>query len=56
MEEKSTQGLWQNYTTTRRVIREESKSYEKDVMDKCKEEPKLLFRDVNSKMKNRGNK
>ncbi len=37
---KNTQELWQNYTTTRneyvRVIREERKNYEKDVMDKCR--------------------
>ncbi len=47
--------MWQNYTTTRndcvRVITEERTSYENDVMDKCKEEPKLFFRCVRSTMK-----
>ena len=32
-----------------RVRREEEKRYEKDIVDKCKEEPKLFYRFINGK-------
>ena len=32
-------------------VRREKKSYEKDIVDKCKEEPKLSYRFINGKIK-----
>ena len=34
-----------------KIRREEEKNYEKNIIDKCKNEPKLFYRYVNSKMK-----
>ena len=36
-----------------RVRREEEKSYEKDIVDKCKEEPKPFYRFINGKLKHK---
>ena len=46
---------WRDYIEARnecvKVMREEKRDYEKDIMNKCKKEPKLFYRHVNSKMK-----
>ena len=34
-----------------RVRRDKEKIYEKDIVDKCKEEPKLFYRFINGKTK-----
>ena len=36
-----------------KVRREEKRNFEKDVIDKCKEQPKLFYRYVNGKLKNK---
>ena len=36
-----------------RIRREEEKRYEKDIVDKCKEEPKLFYRFINEKIKHK---
>ena len=38
------------YVTIRRV---ERRNYEKDIVDKCKDQPKLFYRYVNGKLKNK---
>ena len=48
---------WEEFKSARneyvRVLREEERDYEKGVVDKCKNEPKLFYRYVNGKMKNK---
>ena len=50
-----TDNYWRDYIEARnecvRVMREEKHDYEKDIMEKCKSDPKLFYRHVNSKMK-----
>merc|ERR1711980_82186 len=45
----------ENYTSLRneyaKVRKEEEKKFEKDIVDKCKEQPKLFYRFINKKMK-----
>jgi len=45
----------ENYTSLRneyaKVRKEEEKKFEKDIVDKCKEHPKLFYRFINKKMK-----
>ena len=36
-----------------RLRREEEKGYEKDIVDKCKEEQKLFYRFINGKIKHK---
>ena len=36
-----------------KICREEKRNYEKDITDKCKENPKLFYRYVNDKLKNK---
>ena len=48
---------WKNYVDARnecvRIMRNEKLNYEKDIMDKCKSNPKLFYRHINGKMKKR---
>ena len=48
---------WKDYVEVRnecvKILREEKYKYEKDIMDKCKSEPKLFYRHINSRMKKR---
>ena len=48
---------WQEYTTARNIYikihREERKNYERDIIRKCKDQPKLFYRYVNGKLKNK---
>ena len=50
-----TENRWREYIEARnesvRVMREEKYNYEKDIINKCKKEPKLFYRHVNNKMK-----
>ena len=52
-----TQTRWKNYVDARnecvRIMRTEKLNYEKDIMDKCKSNPKLFYRHINGKMKKR---
>ena len=47
-----------NYVNKRneyvKIRREEQRNYEKDIVNKCKEHPKLFYRYVNGKLKNKG--
>ena len=49
--------LWENYTNARnehvRLCREVKRNYEKDIVEKCKDQPKLFYRFVNSKLKHK---
>ena len=49
--------LWERYKTARneyvRIRREEKINYEKNVIEKCKEEPKLFYRFINGKLKSK---
>ena len=49
--------LWRNYKDARneyvQICREVRKHYEKDIVEKCKDQPKLFYRFVNSKLKNK---
>ena len=51
------QDLWEKYKLERNkytsVCREEKRNYEKDIVDKCKDQPKLFYKYVNSKMKHK---
>ncbi|XP_076062422.1 uncharacterized protein LOC143037755 [Oratosquilla oratoria] len=51
------QSKWQIYVNYRNeyvnVRREEKRNHEKDIIDKCKEQPKLFYRYVNGKLKNK---
>ena len=57
MEEKGGRNLWEEYKTTRneyvRIWREES-NFERNIIEKCKIEPKLFYRYINGKMKSKG--
>ena len=48
---------WQEYIAERNsyvnIHREEKKNYEKDIIDKCKDQPKLFYRYVNRKLKSK---
>ncbi|XP_050714228.1 uncharacterized protein LOC126997279 [Eriocheir sinensis] len=48
---------WNNFKQARnehtKIRREEKRKYEKDIIDKCKDQPKLFYRHVNDKLKNR---
>ena len=50
-----TEDNWKDYITSRnecvKVMREVKHGYEKDIMQKCKSEPKLFYRHVNGKMR-----
>ena len=52
-----TEERWMEFIEARnesvRINREEKYNYEKRIMDKCKSDPKLFYRHVNSKMKKR---
>ena len=52
-----TQARWKNYVDARnecvKIMRNEKLNYEKDIMDKCKSNPKLFFRHINGRMKKR---
>ena len=54
---RRTTQTWETYKKARneytKVRREEARKYEKDIVDKCKEEPKLFYRFVNGKLKNK---
>ena len=47
--------LWENYKGARndyvRLCRETKRNYEKDIVDKCKDQPKLFYRFINGKLK-----
>ena len=47
--------MWERFKTTRneyvRIRREEKINYEKNIIEKCKEEPKLFYRFINGKLK-----
>ena len=47
--------MWERFKTTRneyvRIRREEKINYEKSIVEKCKEEPKLFYRFINGKLK-----
>ena len=49
--------LWNKFKQARNKIvttlREELKNFERDVVNRCKDQPKLFFKYVNSKMKAR---
>ena len=49
--------LWNKYKQVRNeyvtTLREEQRKFENDIIDRCKDEPKLFFRYVNGKMKTR---
>lgn len=49
--------LCENYTDARnyhaRLCREVKRSYEKDVVEKCLDKPKLFYQFVSSKLKNK---
>ena len=53
----ATENNWKEYVKARnecvRIMREEKHNYERNIMDKCKSDPKLFYRHVNSKMKRR---
>lgn len=51
------QDLWVKYTEARneyvRLYRETKRKYEKDIVNKCKDQSKLFYRFVNSKLRNK---
>ena len=51
------QDKWTNNKRKRnqyvKIRRGEQKNYEKNIVDKCKEEPKLFYRYINGKLKNK---
>ena len=52
-----TENNWKNYVDARnesvRVMRAEKLNYEKDIMDKCKSDPRLFYSHINGKLKKR---
>ena len=51
------QEKWEEFKVARneyvRILREEERNYEKEVVHKCQNEPKLFYRYLNGKMKNK---
>ena len=52
--EKMDDNLWLNYMQKRNkyvmILRVEQKNYQKDIVDKCKDQPKLFYRYTNGKL------
>ena len=49
--------LWELYKRERndytRIRREEARMYERNIVEKCRDEPKLFYRFINRKIKNK---
>lgn len=49
--------LWENYTSARndnvQLCREGERNCEKDIVEKCKDQPKMFFQFLNSKLKDK---